>query len=230
MIITEEGFAIVERDTHIGKWIKESKRLDFDQWALKTYLPFFKEGDVLLNIGANIGSYAYAFKDKASKIICFEPSIEIFECLKYNLGKYSNIELYNEAISDTNESYETVCLNNNVGMTHIKVSENSIRMTKTIDSYNFDKVDFILMDCEGYEPKVLSGAQNTISKYRPVLVIEINTHTLKEYYGYDKKLIYDFLDKNNYEYKNIHQNENMEGDQFDIICFPSKSRLTTDPR
>jgi FkbM family methyltransferase len=222
MIITEENFAILERDTHIGKWVKDSKRLDFDQSALTAYLPFFKDGDVLLNIGANIGSYAYAFKDKASKIICFEPSIELFECLRYNLGKYADIELYNEAVSNTNESYEIICLNDNVGMTHIKVSETARRTTKTIDSYSFDKVDFILIDCEGYEPKVLSGTQNTISKYRPILVIEINTHTLKEYYGYDKKLIYNFLDENDYEYRNIYQNHDMEGDQFDIICFPKE--------
>jgi FkbM family methyltransferase len=220
MIITEENFAILARDTHIGKWVKDSKRLDFDQSALKTYLPFFKEGDVLLNIGANIGSYSYAFKDKASKIICFEPSAELFECLRYNLEKYSNIELYNEAMSDTNEPYEVICLNDNVGMTHIKISDKSSKITRTIDSYSFDKIDFILMDCEGYEPKILSGAQNTISKYRPILIIEINIHTLKEYYGYDKSLIYDFLDQNNYKYRNIYENHSMEGDQFDIICFP----------
>jgi FkbM family methyltransferase len=219
MIITEENFAVLARDTHIGKWVKDSKRLDFDQSALKAYLPFFKDGDVLLNIGANIGSYSYAFKDKASKIICFEPSIELFECLKYNLGKYSNIELYNEAISNTNEPYEVICLNDNIGMTHIKVSEKSSRITRTIDSYSFDKIDLILMDCEGYEPKILSGAQNTISKYKPILVIEINIYTLQEY-GYNKSLIYNFLDRNNYKYRNIYENSNMEGEQFDIICFP----------
>jgi FkbM family methyltransferase len=219
MIITEENIAILERDTHIGKWVKDSKRLDFDQSALKAYLPFFKEGEVLLNIGANIGSYSYAFKDKASKIICFEPSVELFECLRYNLEKYPNTELYNEAISDINEPYEVICLSDNVAITRIKVSENSSRITRTIDSYNFDKIDFVLMDCEGYEPKILSGAQKTISKYKPILVIEINIYTLQEY-GYNKSLIYDFLDKNNYKYRNIYKNHDMEGDQFDIICFP----------
>ena len=220
MIITEQDVAILERDTHIGKWVKDSKRLDFDQSALKSYLPFFKEGDVLLNIGANIGSYSYAFKDKASKIICFEPSIELFECLKYNLEKYPNIELYNEAISDTNEPYEIICLDDNVALSHIKISKQSNRITRTIDSYSFEKIDFILIDCEGYEPKILFGAQNTISKYKPILVIEINIYTLEEY-RYNKNLIYDFLDQNNYQYRNIYKDNDMEGDQFDIICFPN---------
>ena len=221
MIITEEGFAIVERDTHIGKWIKESKRLDFDQSAIKTYLPFFKEGDVLVNIGANIGSYAYAFINKASQIICFEPSNELFECLQYNLGKYSNVIVHNEAVSDNNEQYQTICLNDNIGMTHLKSCETSNRYTKTIDSYNFNKVDFLLIDCEGYEPKVLLGAQNTIRKYKPIMVIEINTHTLEKYYGFHKEMIYDFLIQNNYTYRNIYETKSLNDDQFDIICFPN---------
>lgn len=221
MIITNEGFAIIQRDTHIGKWVQESKRLDFDQSALQTYLHFFNHGDVLVNIGANIGAYAYAFIDKASKIICFEPSIELFECLRYNLGKFDNVCLYNEAISETSEPYDIVCLNNNLGMTHIKTNDLSKRYTKSIDSYNFDRVDFLLIDCEGYEPKVLNGAQNTISKHRPIMVIEINTHTLEKYYGYNKEMVYDFLNQNNYRYRNIYKKKHLNDDQFDIICFPN---------
>lgn len=45
----------------------------------------------------------------------------------------------------------------------------------TLDSYDLKDVDFIKIDVEGFEPKVLMGAEQTIKKYWPVLCIEINT-------------------------------------------------------
>ena len=32
MQIIENNIAVIERDTHISKWVKEHKRLDFDQF------------------------------------------------------------------------------------------------------------------------------------------------------------------------------------------------------
>ena len=87
MKLTKEGWAIVDRDTHMGRWVEEHGRLDFDQAALRCYLPLFRQGDVLLNVGANIGCYAKAFVGKASRIICIEPNGEALECLRHNLAR-----------------------------------------------------------------------------------------------------------------------------------------------
>jgi len=37
MFITRENFAIVQRDTHMGKWVRDHGRLDFDRSALNCY-------------------------------------------------------------------------------------------------------------------------------------------------------------------------------------------------
>ena len=65
MKITRHGFAIIEGDTHLGKWAEESGRLDHDQSALPQVLPFIPIGGIVIDIGANIGYYslvAQAFK------------------------------------------------------------------------------------------------------------------------------------------------------------------------
>ncbi len=61
---------------------------------------------------------------------------------------------------------------------------NEISVTsKTLDSIiienKVNKIDFIKIDVEGYEMYVLNGAINSISKYKPILQIEIafNYHT-----------------------------------------------------
>lgn len=43
----------------------------------------------------------------------------------------------------------------------------------TIDSFDFERVDFIKIDVEGMEIDVLDGAQATIEKFHPLMVIEI---------------------------------------------------------
>jgi hypothetical protein len=45
--------------------------------------------------------------------------------------------------------------------------------TKTLDSFDFPKIDFIKMDVEGYEEKVIAGGMNTILKHLPKIYMEI---------------------------------------------------------
>lgn len=44
----------------------------------------------------------------------------------------------------------------------------------TIDMFDFKDVDYIKIDVEGFEKKVLLGAKNTIDEYNPLIVIEQN--------------------------------------------------------
>lgn len=220
MKITNEGFAIVERDSHLGKWVVEHKRLDFDQNQIPTYLPYFKEGGVLVNIGANIGCYAYAFLNKAKEIHCFEPNPEAFECLEYNLGKHPNVKLYYKAVSDKYTSAKLICDSDNIGMAYIDDSEMGCTDVTKIDLMSL-KPSFMLIDCEGFELHVLRGAESTINKHKPVMVIEINDHTLKRT-GVDRKEIFAWLTEHSYIYRNIYSEQGLNDDQLDIICFPDE--------
>ena len=65
----------------------------------------------------------------------------------------------------------------------------------TIDSLNLDKLDFIKIDVEGYEPLVIEGGINTIKKYKPIITLE----SWKDHYGsvdinYTKELFKNLLD------------------------------------
>ena len=70
--------------------------------------------------------------------------------------------------------------------------ENEIKMT-TIDKFVDDKnlsVGLIKMDIEGYELNAVKGAENTVKKFKPVLLISIY-HNGKEFFEippYIKKL------------------------------------------
>jgi len=46
--------------------------------------------------------------------------------------------------------------------------------TRTLDSYEFDQLDFIKIDVEWFELRVLQGAENTIRKHKPIIYIEMH--------------------------------------------------------
>jgi hypothetical protein len=45
-----------------------------------------------------------------------------------------------------------------------------------LDKLNFNEVNYIKVDCEGYEFRVLQGAEETIKRCKPIVVIEQKPH------------------------------------------------------
>lgn len=217
MEITKQGFAVIENDTHIGKWVKENKRLDFDQNAIPLILKHININDFVVDAGANIGAYSYAFLKKANFVLSFESNPEAYECLKYNLKSFENSFCYNLALGSMAGKVEIV-KDINAGASHCKMSPNGTVDMITIDSFNLQKCDFIKIDCEGFEVDILRGAIKTIQKFHPKMYIEVNRGAL-ERAGATASDLFNFLDLFNYKYENIYSHEPMQGEQFDIICF-----------
>ena len=44
--------------------------------------------------------------------------------------------------------------------------------------FNINKIDILQIDCEGYEYRVLQGAEQTIRRCRPIVVIEQKPHDM----------------------------------------------------
>ena len=69
---------------------------------------------------------------------------------------------------------------------------------KTLDSFNFANVDYIKIDVEGHELKVLKGAYKTIQKYSPLIVVEENGSAEKWNKGKQNEAL-DYLQSLNYK-------------------------------
>jgi len=73
------------------------------------YVPeIFNGNGICIDIGSNVGAFSIVYNDRFKKIYCYEPAEYTFNECKKNLSKYSNIEVYNFAI--TNKSDELVKL------------------------------------------------------------------------------------------------------------------------
>ena len=201
-------------DLHLKDWVQiQIYFLDyFDLRGIKYLKSILKEGSTFIDIGANIGSYSLVASKLVGdngKVFAFEPVDKIFTSLKKTISNNSiyNIDLikkivtnkvseFNIYISDDSNSGRSTILENEE-MEKFEVVE-SITLDKFIEEVNIDRIDFIKIDVEGAELSVLEGMKNVLTKFRPILFIEISPD-IKSNQGAQENSITDFLSALGYE-------------------------------
>lgn len=175
-------------------------KLDWEDEGKKFALRLSKNGGWILDIGSSVGYYTAILANKFpnSKVISIEASPSIFNILQYNckLNKFSNVVLYNRAITDKDDieidfyMRDSMSTINKETLLDWKVPQNQIKKEKTktitIDSLvkkeNIDKILFCKMDIEGAEVSALEGAQLTLGgKIIQNMMIEYHNYSNLDY-------------------------------------------------
>lgn len=135
----------------------------------------------MIDIGANIGIFARPSAELFEQVICFEPVFKNFEVLQKNLENYDNVELHNLGLGDRDQTVTFELQTLKCG--HTKQVEEFVPDPEfekhtgeltTLDRFNFQSVDWIKIDVEGFENAVLEGSRDTIQRNRPWLLLEDN--------------------------------------------------------
>src|SRR3990167_6167056 len=228
MKILENGIAVIEGDSHISKWVEQSGRLDHDQNMLPRILPLIKPGDVVVDAGAFIGDHTIAYsRDVGSEgeVLAFEPNPKAYECLLHNMKGLDNVHCHPMGLGRSKSS-QMVQEAVNAGASYLSNAEEggsvivfTITLDEVISRLQLSRVNFIKIDCEGFEVDILAGAEQTIKTDKPVMVIEINPGALKRR-EQSPADIFRFLTDHGYAYSNIYPGQPMEGNQYDILCLP----------
>ncbi|MCH7605439.1 FkbM family methyltransferase, partial [Patescibacteria group bacterium] len=159
-------------------------------------------GMTVLDIGAHVGYYSRLFSELVGpegKVYAFEPHPPTFALLQRNLlsCKYKNFMLSSKALSDQKgrqQFFEVVAPGGNSLYDVTPLSAKNPQgyvlkkiwhvETATLDDelgeFNNPIIDFIKMDVEGSEPKILKGARNTIARSpKLAMVVEFQIDTLR---------------------------------------------------
>lgn len=106
--------------------------------------------------------------------------------------------------------------------------------TTTLDEYvaevGLERLDFVKIDIEGAEVAALEGGRNTLSRFRPLLIVEYNRDTMQragsswerldtllDEFGYDR-----FVYNNRFRKLTLDDYATVPGDEavFNVYCFP----------
>lgn len=133
---------------------------------------------VCVQAGGNIGVYPAHLAQYFERVYTFEPDANNFACLVQNLGKNKvNIIAYQAALAGGDGSVSTEAHElHNCGA--IRVVESGPVPRRAIDGLGLSACDLIWLDIEGYELNALKGAEKTIARYRPAVIIEENETSL----------------------------------------------------
>ena len=178
---------------------------------------FLKNDMTFIDIGANQGEFSLfaASKLNNGKVISFEPVSKQYNYFIKNieLNNFKNIEINQYGLSDQISKLPVyTSLNKKIhggtheGLSTLYKSEERSEFEENIDLKIFDeeykeklsRLDFIKIDIEGAELFALKGMKNTIEKFKPDILIEINNDTFKSA-GYTINDILYFLEIFNYK-------------------------------
>jgi FkbM family methyltransferase len=177
-----------KEDLYLGKSLEV-----YGEWAqnelnfMRKYL--IREGDTVIDAGSFIGTHVLAFSSIVGDtgfVYGFEPNPYSFIVLEKNIKKNNihNAKVINIGLGARNEVLNVMDVDFEAAL-----SLGSLKLFKehdgnnpyvnvqveTLDSLNISRCNFMKIDVEGMEVKVLEGAEKLIKSHSPIIYAECNS-------------------------------------------------------
>tara|TARA_X000001036_G_scaffold438537_1_gene486634 strand:- start:2895 stop:3713 length:819 start_codon:yes stop_codon:yes gene_type:complete len=181
----------------------------FQNKKLKQFNKLIKKDSLLIDIGANIGSFTIVTQTNnrnVSKAICIEPDINNYLKLKNNIEINNLVKHTFPFLSFVGRSLDS----NSSSHYPLKIPKEDIKNRYNGIPGSFEKAKpfnleiieneiknnlAIKIDVDGNEFEVISALENIIRKYKPLLLIEINKALLD---NQELEKIYKLLEESSY--------------------------------
>lgn len=217
-----EKLQYISPDFYKKRYFKNLNNLTKDNFSVRNVEPeliwikeYLQKNAVILDIGANVGSFLYQLEDKLNheNIYAFEPNKKLYYRLKRLFPAMRILPL---ALSDENTTaeFKVPVINGKMitsrGTLNTAFKEKDEEKSHTekvkvikLDDWaaieHFNRLDFIKIDVEGSEIKTLSGAREIIKQFLPTLMVEMEQRhhelpiwdgiSLVESWGYEAKYL-----------------------------------------
>ena len=168
----------VELELHPDEDLSNAIRRDgdfFEAHILDYLRDNFKSQKTVLDIGANIGNHTTYFAEylDCDLIYAYEPIYANFLLLLKNTIPYKNtVVLGDFALSDYTGQINMSIRYNNMGASEVNPEGITIVPCYPLDAFAIRDVTLLKLDVEWHEPAVLRGAEGTIQRERPLILIE----------------------------------------------------------
>lgn len=231
LLTDEDRFILLNLDVIMNKQKKDYSHLDLTELPITLATNYFKsgikylpnsipeqfKGKLALDCGAWVGDTSIMLASFGfDKVVAIEPMNDNYQCLERNIErnrKYLGdvIVPLNFAVSDVTDTLFMLKIGDDgVGSCVIDcevedgVAVKSVNIDDLIRSnYSESEVGLIKFDVEGYELKALKGAEATIRKNKPVLLISVYHLWLQPEQIFDCKRFVEDLDLG-YKFKLVH--------------------------
>lgn len=172
----------------------------FEVKTLKRYAELVKEGDIVLDIGANVGAHTLPLAQlvgSSGKVFSFEPTAYAFNKQQANIllnpqlaTRVENKQMMlvattTDPLPESIYSSWPLEVANDLHDEHrgrLMATQGAIKGTLDdfIQNAKIDKIDFIKLDVDGNEYDILAGGKVVIAKFKPQIMLELAPYVYDE--------------------------------------------------
>jgi FkbM family methyltransferase len=189
-----------EQDGALSRRItRDGDLTSYDPRIRELLCPMIPVGGVVIDGGAFIGDHTVAFSDAVGPtghVWAFEPETYAFDCLLFNTAARPNVTPIPAALSATRSFVKLIHVDRNGSATYVHPADKGIDAVP-LDLFQFDRLDFMKLDLEGFELHALKGAEGHILRHHPILVIESGIQLQR--YGDTHEDLVDWLNARGYD-------------------------------
>jgi FkbM family methyltransferase len=214
----------------------------YEQHVRQCFDVLLQPGDGYVDVGAHIGYHAVAAAHRvgaSGRATAFEADPAIYNRLTRNLAQFPWAQAVHAAVwhssgvltlersSNKDESgWGTLTSVRDLG----KGEHVDVRATSIDDWFRdagISRWNAMKLDAEGSEPAVLRGAQNSIDRFRPFLILEFNGIVLQDA-GFSGRDIIEFLSSRGYSiyqlsFRRLERWDLAKhGDSSEVLCLPGE--------
>lgn len=165
-------FMLPDADTYFTPFLEKG---GFQLDRLGLALQYVSEFDVAVDGGAHVGSWTREMAKVFSAVFAIEPAVDTYKCLLKNIEGLDNVVELNAALGSSSgrgKIVDDVARHGNTGSRFMQIDDSGLIDIITLDSLELTNLNFLKLDVEGFEYYALLGAQQTIKKFRPTVLVE----------------------------------------------------------
>jgi FkbM family methyltransferase len=178
-----QGIWLPDGEKHFVEWMNSSGEIvdgkgTYQIKKFRAAMEYVKNFRVAVDVGGHVGFWSMHLANRFKRVYAFEPMAQFRECFKKNITE-KNVTLcpfaLGESVGNGFMKYNPA----DSGGTHLADLGEAVEIWPLDEWPNIGLVDFMKIDCEGYEHLVIEGARETILSSKPCIIVEQKRHILE---------------------------------------------------
>lgn len=175
------GVWLPQHERHMTEWMAKKNvtvdgALTYQYHKLQAAMEYVKNFRVAVDIGAHCGLWSMHLVKRFEYVHAFEPIKVHRQCFGLNV-KPGNHTIYPCALGEEAGTVAIATTNGSSGDTKVVPGGGEYtlkRLDDVLDAgcVDHDKVDFVKVDCEGYEYFALKGGEELLTRCKPCVIVE----------------------------------------------------------
>ena len=192
-----QGIWLPDGEQHFPDWMTRNGEMvdgrgTYQIKKLREAMKWVSRFRIAVDVGGHVGLWSMQLARRFGHVHAYEPVASFRDCFRRNVTPTERFTLHKCALGAAAGHVVMALDPADTGGTHVAGPGGDIEL-RPLDAFEFQVVDFLKIDCEGYELEVLKGARETLERCRPCVIVEQKPHKLLPNFGIHGTPAVDYL-------------------------------------